>query len=139
MIVSADVLLMPLMDSLDELTMTECARFLSLQLREPGQHLTTVTLTADWLVTCPEVELTTPTLYTDIMTLTHRCPTGTQYDQANFMCMDGIYIDLYLYSFFIVMLFVCSHFICQQISQTHDILDLGMICANMMKVGSLRL
>ncbi|XP_005095363.1 uncharacterized protein LOC101864054 [Aplysia californica] len=83
----ADVLLVPMNDTLDQDTMNKCARFVSLQFREPSQHLSTVTLKKEFLQRCPEVQLSAP-LRMDTLSLGPHCVQGFVYDESNFKCMD---------------------------------------------------
>ncbi|KAK3760498.1 hypothetical protein RRG08_022784, partial [Elysia crispata] len=69
--------------------LTKCARFLSLEYREPGQHLPTVSLGQPYLTnTCPPIILYPSELRADLNGQVFSCPPNHRYDSSSFKCIQ---------------------------------------------------
>ena len=86
----ADCTLIALDRSITREALTNCSRFLSLEYREPLQHMPSVTLEDPYLPeSCPSVVLYPSELRADLQGRTYSCSPGYRYNSPSFKCIEG--------------------------------------------------
>lgn len=96
-IAEVTVNLIPILESVDYLSMSKCANFTSLQFREPSQKTLSVAASRMSLLKCPVLILSAHGFRTDTSKMNLYCTHGYVISKSNFKCINGKYILVLLY------------------------------------------